>query len=802
MTCAVRLVLTVSLALSLSCLEARNERCGNNTVCQVGYVCHAEGDTCVLPEARNCGDGTVDPGEVCDDGDREDDGACSADCQSDHSCGNGIVDKSVGEVCDCGAEPADVASSEESELCKGRSNSDSGGYCKADCTRHCGDGVKNDDEACDYGHFEPNCVEHGFDIGVPTCSTECVLDLSACGRRGFYQDILDARVRALWGTSEHNVYAVGESGAFFRYRDREWQQISGPNTEAHLEAVSGSAPNNVFAVGTGGTILRYDGTRLTNETVAAIAANQRFIDVWASDAFNALAFTDRGTVMERQLRGSGDEPGDTFTWVHRFSMEKSIVDAWVRTPDDFFVVGTDGAITHFVNKEIEPLGGLIDGHYWSIWGAEDQLIAVGDSGAIRRFHDGRWQEDLRYDPAYDLRSVWGSDLSSFFVAGTGGIILRCDVTECMKLNTVPVDEDFDTFPRQNFDRIWNSGPTDVFALVRNDSVIWRYDGVEWSINDRSIIEAPIRGIWGQSARNIHAIAQNGTYATFDGQTWTSNLPRPAEIPDPWTDGDPGLNSLTGTADGTLHAVGDAGMVFTFDGAWHRDEALQGLLPEPAPRLLAVWASAPLFGGSETGDAGDLIVAGDSGAMWRYRGATQTWAAMTLELRANEEPPTLTALWGRATPAGYEGYATGDNGIIYSFDKTGDRALFSYLNNEADSALFALSGADSSVYAVGQTNAPQPLRATIWHCCDDNGWGSVDSKHLEGIGLRAVWAIADDRVYAAGTDGAILRYDAGQWTPVSPFFEDSTEITTVWGDDELVVFGDVSGKLLGLYLNEE
>src|SRR5262252_7744578 len=49
-----------------------------------------------------CGDAKLDPGEVCDDGNNVDGDGCSADCKSDETCGNGIVDVAKGELCDDG----------------------------------------------------------------------------------------------------------------------------------------------------------------------------------------------------------------------------------------------------------------------------------------------------------------------------------------------------------------------------------------------------------------------------------------------------------------------------------------------------------------------------------------------------------------------------------------------------------------------------------------------------------------------------------------------------------------------------
>jgi|GEM_PF-5977382 len=49
-----------------------------------------------------CGDGSVDSGEVCDDGNRVAGDGCRADCQGVEVCGDGLVDSATGEQCDDG----------------------------------------------------------------------------------------------------------------------------------------------------------------------------------------------------------------------------------------------------------------------------------------------------------------------------------------------------------------------------------------------------------------------------------------------------------------------------------------------------------------------------------------------------------------------------------------------------------------------------------------------------------------------------------------------------------------------------
>jgi hypothetical protein len=83
-----------------------------------------------------CGDGKVDPGEQCDEGDNnsdEPDATCRTNC-TPKRCGDGILD--TGEDCD-----------------EGDANSNApNATCRLDCTLpRCGDGVVDDGEFCDAG---------------------------------------------------------------------------------------------------------------------------------------------------------------------------------------------------------------------------------------------------------------------------------------------------------------------------------------------------------------------------------------------------------------------------------------------------------------------------------------------------------------------------------------------------------------------------------------------------------------------------------------------------------------------------
>lgn len=91
-----RTALTLAL-IAAGCVRTATVTCGDGSVCREGTECIAvaDGFVCLNPDEIVCGNGRVEAGETCDDGNVKIGDGCSPDCLSDESCGNSAVDPVV-----------------------------------------------------------------------------------------------------------------------------------------------------------------------------------------------------------------------------------------------------------------------------------------------------------------------------------------------------------------------------------------------------------------------------------------------------------------------------------------------------------------------------------------------------------------------------------------------------------------------------------------------------------------------------------------------------------------------------------
>src|SRR4051812_38829963 len=139
-----------------ACLPPLGEACGDGWCSEI-QACVDQLSQQPICIRSTCGNGIVDPGEECDDGNHMSGDGCSVNCVSER-CGNGILGDIADEECDDG-------------------NTIDGDYCSALCKiERCGNGRldRAHGEQCDDGN---NTDEDG-------CSATCMLE--HCGN-----DIVD-----------------------------------------------------------------------------------------------------------------------------------------------------------------------------------------------------------------------------------------------------------------------------------------------------------------------------------------------------------------------------------------------------------------------------------------------------------------------------------------------------------------------------------------------------------------------------------------------------------------------------------
>ncbi len=144
------------------------------------------------PAGISCGDGTVDPGEQCDDANLDESDACTSLCLL-AACGDGFVQGD--EQCDDGNQAnldactntctlprcGDMLMQAGEECDDG--NEDNADMCPNDCTRaKCGDGVLEGREQCDDGNT----------AGGDDCLASCLLPVCGNGIREGREECDDA----------------------------------------------------------------------------------------------------------------------------------------------------------------------------------------------------------------------------------------------------------------------------------------------------------------------------------------------------------------------------------------------------------------------------------------------------------------------------------------------------------------------------------------------------------------------------------------------------------------------------------
>jgi hypothetical protein len=284
-------------------------------------------------------------------------------------------------------------------------------------------------------------------------------------------------------------------------------------TSMQLLDVWGSSESDVFAVGDQGTILHYDGSSWTSMTSPAAVGTCGISGVWGTSPTNVFATVGGYSGCSSVLHYDGylwsvvltlPEPGD-----NEFP---ALNDVWGSGPSDVYAAGYDGLLAHFNGSTWSTTylldeGGSIHPLY-AIWGSAGTDVFIAGGYETIQHYDGSAWTPKTIAGAKDFTGVWGSSGSDVFVVGWDPVILHYGGSAWSAMSGVP-ENTIGTLRD-----VWGSDETDVFAVGELPSpgggLILHYDGVCWSeVAGLPGTAGELYGIWGSSSDDVFVVGADG-----------------------------------------------------------------------------------------------------------------------------------------------------------------------------------------------------------------------------------------------------------------------------------------------------
>lgn len=192
---------------------------------------------------------------------------------------------------------------------------------------------------------------------------------------------LEGGLRALWGSSARDVWAVGSDGAVVHFDGRAWKIVEGVpmgdsvRLEGSFNAVWGSGPSDIWAVGAKGALARGSGLSWSRET--SVTA-QDLAGIWGSGAKDVWAVGKGGTILRYN--------GTAWATV-RSGTTRDLVAIWGSGPSDIWVAQEDTSqLLHCAGADWSaPKGAIVMSPATGIWGSgpKDIWFVSGDRGVYR-----------------------------------------------------------------------------------------------------------------------------------------------------------------------------------------------------------------------------------------------------------------------------------------------------------------------------------------------------------------------------------------------------------------------------------
>lgn len=529
-------------------------------------------------------------------------------------------------------------------------------------------------------------------------------------------------VHALWGRDRGALWAVGWMGLILRFDGTSWARVRGGLTtdegryaavpeNTPLFAIDGRDDGTAWAVGDNGTILRLDagdwvaeasGTRVHLRCVRCLSDGR------------VLAAGADGTILMRDSGG-----------------------AWAPVPSP---VGT----TFVAALEIEPGTILLaGGRYFAEGNSFRGDLALLDQAGVRSLFAGAGFRRFRdlIETRAGILAVGDGGQMHLLRAGKLDRIDSGTTHDLQGLVSLPSGE---ALAVGDFGTVLMGSPAALTAFapaVQTGTAASQWEAMA-SGTDRQLW-----GLWTDpETGRAHACGEEGTVLLLDRGRWEALPPA----------GDLGIHALARGPDGGLLAAGQLGEIHHFDGTRWRKQF--DLLMDVT--ILALWAD----------EQGTLLAAGDEGLVLRHDAGE--WSRMASGTRS-----ALYGLWG--TDADHL-LAVGDFGLVLRWNGT----RWDAFNAGTEHFLFDVWGRGlDDIFVVG-------LSGTIGHF-DGTRWRITPARARYDLLALAGTAT---HVVTVGAGGAGMVHDGTRWTPDPTGVDTGLRALTAMPDGRMLAAGD-GGKIL-------
>jgi cysteine-rich repeat protein len=771
-------LLSMLISMTIGCVEPAwftrgDQYCPSRSVC-VNQTCVGkeevlacqnlqDGDGCRLPTAAGvcrsgvcsvliCGDGIVQSGEVCDDGNFAPGDGCGTRCDSDETCGNGVLDSAVGEACDCGRDGATLANgcnvingdgdtalcrsdcqlrcgdgiaSGSLEQCDGQdlaglsceSLGRYGGtlacspFCRADISScsadRCGDGVINGDELCDGAALEIGCLAVGFDYGRAACSSSCTPSFGECGTLGWKKQALPESSFAwtVWRSPSGKTYVGARGGVYVSADGVQWTYLAGGQS---LPAdISGTSDADVYSVNANQAtqsveVWRWNGSAWMQ--MLSTPGLSYYPRLWVQSSSNIYVTQQRTFVLhydgvawaQLELRGP---QGEVVTW-------NSV---WGSAANDVWAVGSMGMVAHYDGLQWTSLRlpAVADQYLAAIDGiSSNHFVVSGTQGALVEFRNGVFAKVIT-DVKSDIRAVSMAADGRIFAAATDGTLIQV---------RQGVGYDDSTYQGSVIHDVNAKGSSTPIA-VGGAQLMLTYQDSGWM------------SAWLPGGDRLNSVVQVDQTLFALGSTTVDGYIATLKSDVAVTHVTFGISAAVGFGSGSLVAVAPSALApnwtanaYRFDGTSWVHSKIGDFYP------FSVWGA----------NSNDVWASGING-LSHFDGTT--WTAVA---------PVLVV--------GYGLWGTGSNSVYMVGHGLAhfDGATWSKVSVPTMAFLKAVKGVnDSDIYAVGKSGTVIHFDGTQW---------TLEPTPTTAT-LRAVEILPNGDVYAFGKGGTAIRKRAGQWTAI-------------------------------------